>query len=272
MTQVCAIRSLRLTSADPERLARFYAEAIGFTVRESVRIPAAEMSLIGLSDGGMRVPLTLGEQRVQLEGFDRPGRPYPRESTSADLCFQHFAIITSDAAGSWARAKAQGAVAISHEGPITLPAGSGGVTAIKFRDPEGHPLELLQFPAGADLGWSGQGVLGIDHTAISVSDRCRSVAFYASWGLIEGDRTHNNGPTQDALDGLSGVEVDVVPMRAARSLPYLELLAYQRSGERRSGAARPNDVAATRTVWAADENALVSDPDGHLHLMLSSTS
>lgn len=29
-----------------------------------------------------------------------------------------------------------------------LPESSGGVTAFKFRDPDGHPLELLAFPDG----------------------------------------------------------------------------------------------------------------------------
>lgn len=270
MTRVSTIRSLRLTSADPERLARFYAEAIGFKVGSSERIPAEEMRLTGLSDGGMRIPLTLGEQRVELEAFDRPGRPYPTDATSANLCFQHFAVVTSDAAAAWSHAEAHGARPISRGGPITLPESAGGVTAVKFRDPEGHPLEFLQFPTGTDVAWRGKGVLGIDHTAISVSYRKLSAAFYSAWGLREGDGTHNNGPTQEALDGLNQVELDVVPMRPVAFPPHLELLAYQRPPGSPMVEVRPNDIAATRTVWAADENALVSDPDGHLHLLLKS--
>ena len=38
---------------------------------------------------------------------------------------------------------------ISTSGPQLLPAASGGVSAFKFRDPEGHPLELIAFPPGA---------------------------------------------------------------------------------------------------------------------------
>ncbi len=39
-----------------------------------------------------------------------------------------------------------GWTAISTDGPQRLPPSSGGVAAFKFRDPDGHPLELLAFP------------------------------------------------------------------------------------------------------------------------------
>ena len=87
--------------------------------------------------------------RVDLECFDRPGRAYPPSATACDLVFQHFALVTDDAEAAWRRrALEAGATPISREGPVTLPASGGGVTAIKFRDPEGHPLEFLEFPAG----------------------------------------------------------------------------------------------------------------------------
>ena len=54
--------------------------------------------------------------------------------------------------------------------------------------------------------------MGIDHTAISVFDVPTSQHFYEEHGLTHGKRTINQGPTQDALDGLDGVEVDVFPM------------------------------------------------------------
>ena len=64
---------------------------------------------------------------------------------------------------------------ISRNGPVRLPDGSGGVTAFKFRDHDGHPLELLAFPEGHVPGpWrtgNGSGsFLGVDHTAIACSD------------------------------------------------------------------------------------------------------
>ena len=86
-----------------------------------------------------------------------------------------------------------------------------------------------------------------------------------SRGLVEGRRTLNRGASQVALDGLDDVEVDVVPLRPAAAPPHLELLAYRIPRGRLSAPLGANDVAATRLVWAAGEEALVRDPDGHLH-------
>ena len=149
--------------------------------------------------------MSLGGSRVDLESFDHPGRPYPDDATACDLVFQHLALVTDDAEAAWRRARDAGATPISRERPVTLPKSAGGVTAVKLRDPEGHPLEFLQFPRGANSDWKGTGVMGIDHSAISVGDVAASRRFYARRGLSEADATINQGPTQDALDGLDGV-------------------------------------------------------------------
>jgi len=69
--------------------------------------------------------------------------------------------------------------------PQTLPAwnpNAGGIKAFYFQDPERHVLEIIWFPAGkGDPRWQRptNGLfLGIDHTAIVVSDTDRSLAFY----------------------------------------------------------------------------------------------
>jgi catechol 2,3-dioxygenase-like lactoylglutathione lyase family enzyme len=263
---VSAISAFRLTTAEPERLACFYRE-LGFTAGDREPISSDEMTLLGLKRGGVRLPLRLGEQRVDLDSFDAPGLPYPAGAASADLCFQHLALVTDDAAAAWARAVALGAVPISTNGPVTLPASAGSVTAIKLRDPEGHPLEFLQFPSESGSGWHGKGLLGIDHSAISVSNADASRHFYNGLGLSVRGPSLNRGPAQEALDGLVGVEVGVVPMLPRQKRPHLELLAYRKPIGRAAGRPRPNDVAATRIVWVADRDALVRDPDGHLHLL-----
>lgn len=266
--QVSAITSFQLTTADAERLARFYGE-FGFAVQESERISDEEMALLGLEGAGSRVSLRLGGQRIDLDTFDVPGRPYPTGATAADLSFQHFAIVTDDAAVAWKRAEALGAVPISTGGPVRLPPATGVAAAIKFRDPEGHPLELLQRLPQQARPWSGTHLLGIDHSAISVSDVGASRRFYESLGLSASDSTVNQGPTQMALDGLPEAEVDVVPMLPREDTPHLELLGYRRPRPvgHPAGRLRPNDVAATRIVWAADRDELIRDPDGHLHLL-----
>lgn len=263
-----AISAFRLTTAEPVRLARFY-RGLGFTIGPAQSISADEIAMLGLTGNGTRLPLQLGEQRVDLDCFDQRGRAYPSAATSADLSFQHFALVTDNAAAAWALAKMLGAVPISTDGPITLPTSAGGVTAVKFRDPEGHPLELLQFPFGSRERWQGTGLLGIDHSAISVSEGSTSRRFYEALGLSVQEPTLNQGSAQEALDGLSQVVVDVVPMIPRRATPHLELLAYRAPSGRPAGATEPNDMAATRTVWVADSDALVRDPDGHFHLLKS---
>src|SRR5262249_25717905 len=73
---------------------------------------------------------------------------------------------------------------ISVGGPQILPPRNGSVRAFKFRDPDGHPLELLYFPPGQGRPiWHQQArddtFLGIDHSAIGISDTSVSLAFYA---------------------------------------------------------------------------------------------
>ena len=181
-----AIIGFQLTAADPQRLVRFYSEALGFeAVGAPAPIPADEMTLYGVPGSGIRIPLCLGHQRLDLETFDLPGWPYPMDASAADLCFQHLAIVTSDIQSAWERAQVCGANPISRVGAVTLPQRSGGVSAVKFRDPEGHPLELIEFPNASSSRWSGKGSPGIDHSAISVADVQVARTFFTEAGLVQ---------------------------------------------------------------------------------------
>ncbi|MGH6991318.1 MAG: VOC family protein [Stellaceae bacterium] len=259
-----AIAGFRLVAADPARLAAFY-RAIGFDVGEAAPIRAADMKLLGLAGTGSRIAMSLGRSRVDIESFDPPGRLYPGDTTACDLAFQHLALVTDDAEAAWCRARDAGAAPISRECPVTLPSSAGGVTAVKFRDPEGHPLEFLQFPPGANPDWKRTGIMGIDHSAISVGDVAASRRFYARHGLSEESATLNRGPTQVTLDGLDGVEVDVVPMSPTDKPPHVEMLGYRYPVGRALSPLAANDIAATRIVWRSNGDALIRDPDGHLH-------
>lgn len=166
------------------------------------------------------------------------------------------------------RARAHGATPISSEGPVTLPASAGGVTAAKLRDPEGHPLEFLQFPSAAGSSGHTECVLGIDHSAISVADADMSRRFYEVLGLRADRPTLNDGPTQAALDGVPDARVDVVPMSPESGTSHLELLGYRNPIGRPASRWSANDVAATRIVWRSDRDALLRDPDGHLQLLM----
>ena len=259
-----AVAGFRVVTTDPTRLIAFY-RAIGFDVGGAAAIPVADMTLLGLSGSGSRIAMSLGRSRVDLEFFEHAGRPYPGDTTACDVVFQHLALVTDDAQAAWRRARDAGATPIGRDGPVMLPKSAGGVTAVKFRDPEGHPLEFLQFPRGDNPDWQGTGIMGIDHSAISVSDIESSRRFYARHGLSEAAATVNHGPAQDALDGLDGVDVEVVPMNAANTPPHVEMLGYRHPVGRALCPWSANDLAATRIVWRSNADALIRDPDGHLH-------
>ena len=125
--------------------------------------------------------------------FDPPGRPYPDTRAANDRWFQHVAIVVADIEGVSARLERLSSRPISTGGPQLLPANTGGVTAFKFRDPDGHPLELLHFPPGVgDAVWrhgEGSGPLGYDHSAIVVEDLERSLSFYTGSSRLPCRRT-----------------------------------------------------------------------------------
>ena len=270
------IAGFRLVTADLPRLLDFYQNTLGFVADGPEQaISGDEIRLLGLHGSGRRQALRFGGQSLAIEQFDRPGRPYPAGGNAACLSFQHLALVVTDMAPAYRRVR--DAAAISDGGPQHLPASSGGVHAYKFRDPDGHPLELLQFPAGSrPKAWQGKSAgagqigLGIDHSAISVADADASTAFYGALGLIPGERTLNKGPKQQCLDGLGDVEVTVAPMQPAGGTPHLELLGYRVPRGAGGPALQANDVAATRIVWRGARAALLRDPDGHLQQITSS--
>src|SRR6516165_1080521 len=150
---------------------------------------------------------------------------------------------------------------ISTDGPQILPSSSGGVTAFKFRDPEGHPLEMLAFAPGATPAhWafrSGNHCLGIDHSAISVADTGRSVAFYSRLGLARTASSLNVGPEQEKLDNLLGAVVEVTALAPPiLPVPHVELLCYRGNFDRRKLSTNRNDVAATQLVFDVEPDAL----------------
>jgi catechol 2,3-dioxygenase-like lactoylglutathione lyase family enzyme len=122
------------------------------------------------------------------------------------------------------------------------------------------------FPAAPESSRRSEWLSGIDHSAICVADAV-SRGFYQELGLKVGRPTLNQGPPQVALDGLAEVRVDVVPMWPQVGTPHLELLRYRSPTGRTAGRLQANDAAATRIVWRSDRDALLRDPDGHLHLL-----
>lgn len=260
--------ALRRCAVDLQRSAAFYCDALGFEVVER---------------SSHEIVLLLGAQRIVLVQSRAGAVVQP--VLGPDLRFQHVAIVASDMQAAFARLHHLAPAVISRGGPQRLPAISGGACAFKFRDPDGHALELIEFPAGQgapcwrDASRTTAGpTLGIDHAAISVSDVERSIVFYERLGLCVQSRQINRGAEQARLDGLADaeteVEVDVVALVPRQAgTPHLELLGYIRPRAVRAGT--DGHATADRLVWqtqalcggtsAEHPPMVISDPDGHVH-------
>jgi len=273
-SQDSVIDRITLTVSDLDRAEEDYVTTFGCRVEERADIETSLTRVLCIPPGrGRRSLLRLGRERIELLEFtDAAGRPYPPGSTSTDLWFQHVAIVVSDMKRAYLRIMANRRFRpISRNGPVRLPDSSGGVTAFKFRDHDGHPLELLAFPerrgpeghgpkGHGPGGWrdgDGNGsfpglpcFLGVDHTAIAVGDSARSTRFFGSvFGFSVGTRTENRGPEQAALDDVDDVRVSVTRLAPDLPAPRLELLRYH------AGPRRPiprdtagNDIVATHCV------------------------
>jgi catechol 2,3-dioxygenase-like lactoylglutathione lyase family enzyme len=147
------------------------------------------------------------------------------------------------------------------------------VRAFKFRDPDGHPLELLWFPPTQGRAiWhqnaSAAPFLGVDHSAISVASTRRSLRFYQALGFRKQAQSLNRGPAQVRLDGLPSAQVRVTGLRPrSASGPGLELLAYRPPG-RPAGMTCPNDTVTDWVTLAVSPSPdrsprAVRDPDRH---------
>ena len=244
----------------------FYRDGLGFSrLGPPEPVPAAHRLAMGLGEGtAMQLRMGLGAQAVTFLALDPPGAPYPVGPSATDPVFQHLAIPVRDMAAAMERLGPLSPTPISWGGPQGLPASSGGVTAYKFRDPDGHPLELLFFPGGAPAArWrAAPGLfLGIDHSAITVTDLDATLDFLTgSLGLSLAARGLNRGPEQGRLDGVDDPEVDVLALEPPVPAPHMELLHYRRPATRRPTPAPfgPRDRATTRFVFSAIDPGAVA--------------
>jgi MIP family channel proteins len=259
------VGAVGLTVSDMERSVAFYEEVLGFEKTSDTQVagPAYER-LTGLL--GLRarvVVMRLGDERLELTQFLVPrGRAAPADSRSNDAWFQHVAIITNDIEQGYLWLRRHDVQEVS-PGPQRLPdwnARAGGIKALYFRDPDGHPLEILQFPPDkGEARWhrpSDRIFLGIDHTAIVVADTETSLRFYRDLlGLRVAGESLNWGPEQERLNDVVGARLRVTTFRAPTG-PGVELLEYLAP---RTGRPAPADLAANDLVYG-QTTVVSSDP------------
>jgi catechol 2,3-dioxygenase-like lactoylglutathione lyase family enzyme len=261
---VRAVGPIGMTVGDMERSIAFYSGVLDFEKVSDVEVWGTDWErLQGVFGLRMRVVrMQLGEETLELTEYLTPrGRPIPADSRSNDRWFQHVAIIVSSMDQAYARLRAH-RVEHASPAPQRLPdwnPNAGGIRAFYFKDPDGHALEVLWFPAGkGDSRWHRPGdrlFLGIDHTAIVVADTERSLACYRdTLGLRVAGESENYGPEQERLNNVFGARLRITTLRAA-SGPGIEFLEYltPRDGRPAPADARANDLAHWQTALVADD-------------------
>lgn len=305
-----SVESVGMTVSDMDRAVEFYS-ALTFQKVSDVEVLGDYFEhLEGVFGARMRmVRMRLGNEYLDLTQYlAPPGRPIPVDSRSNDLWFQHVAIVVRDMDQAFEKLRALKVQFVS-TGPQTLPPSikaAAGIKAFYFRDPDGHNLEIIYFPPGkGDPRWqetTDKLFLGIDHTAIGISNTDASLKFYRDLlGLRKAGESENFGTEQEHLNQVFGAHLRITGMRSDGG-PGVEFLEYltPRDGRARPPDIHANDIVHWQTMIATDdlnllakrlqdanvrfvssgviampkakagfsEGALVSDPDGHSVLLI----
>jgi len=253
------VDAIGITVSDMDRAVDFYSRVLTFEKVSDTEVSGEEYEhLEGVFGLRIRdVRMRLGDEFIELTEYLAPkGRPIPVDSRSNDRWFQHIAIIVSDMdkAYGWLR---QNKVEHASSGPQRLPdwnKNAGGISAFYFKDPDGHPIEVLHFPP--DKGapkWhqtTTKLFLGIDHTAIVVGDTDASIKFYRDvLGMRIAGESENYGTEQEHLNNVFGAHLRITALRGA-SGPGIELLDYlaPRNGRSYPEDEHANDLVHRQTV------------------------
>jgi catechol 2,3-dioxygenase-like lactoylglutathione lyase family enzyme len=267
-----ALKSIALTVSDLDRSITFYEQALDFKKVSEQTIVNRDFDYV-TNVFGARVrsaELQLGDEKIQLNQFlSASGQVIPIDSRSNDLWFQHFAVVVSDMDKAFAQLQRVAVTGIS-SAPQTIPAtnqAAAGIKAYKFKDPDGHPLEVLYFPPDKGRAkWQGHGdhlFLGIDHTAITVADTARSLAFYRdTLGFTVAGQGLNTGATQEQLDSAFGAVVRITGLRPQSEQSIgVEFLQYLTPPGGRPARidARVNDLTHVHIILQVDDVTRLAD-------------
>ncbi len=306
--QVKAVASVGMTVSDMDQAVDFYHKVLTFEKVSDIEVAGADYEqLQGVFGVRMRVVrMQLGQESLVLTEYLAPqGRPIPVDSKSYDHWFQHIAIVVKDMDLAYKQLR-EFKVRYVSTGPQRLPdsnKAAAGIKAFYFQDPDAHNLEVIFFPGGkGDPKWqqpTEKLFLGIDHTAIVVSNTTTSLKFYHDLlGLRVAGESENYGTEQEHLNQVFGAHLRITGLRAAQG-PGIEFLEYltPQGGRPYPGDSRSNDLWHWQTQLSVpkllavvpvlqqvripfissgvvsgarlgfNQAALVRDPDGHALLL-----
>ncbi len=256
---VRAVSGVAITVGDMDRSVDFYSTVLFFEKVSDVQTSGPEIArLLGVPGARVRVvTMRLGAERIELvEDLDPRGPPVPADARSNDRWSQRIAIIVNDMdqAYLWLRRHHVAQASVEPRRLLDWNPNAGGVRAFSFEDPDGHALEILQFPAGqGDARWqrpSDRVFLGIDHTSIVVGDTERSLGFYRdTLGLRIIGESENHGLEQERLNNVPGARLRITTLRATEG-PAIELLEYlaPRDGRPNPPGTMANDLVRWQTL------------------------
>ncbi|MGB3199723.1 MAG: VOC family protein [Nodosilinea sp.] len=239
--QVQRTGAIALTVSDIDRSVAFYTQALRF---EHV----SDLTLVDQTYNHAQVRivrLRLGDEHIELMQYlGLESQPIPLDSQSNDLWFQHFAVVVSDMDAAYAHLQTFAIQPIS-TAPQTFPPAneaSAHIRAFKFKDPDGHNLELIWFPPDkSEEKWqqpTDRLYLGIDHSALAAADTEAGLQFYRDrLGLPVKGQSLNWREVQAQLDNLPGASVQVTSLRPEQGKIGIELLDYRKPGQGRPAPA-----------------------------------
>ncbi|MCP9810060.1 VOC family protein [Cyanobium sp. HWJ4-Hawea] len=207
-----------MTVADTNSMVNFFEEIFDFESQGCTNIPNLSCSQFwGYPNSSVHVnTLKLGRELLEIRSSsDINSFRLPVDTNGNDLWFRHFAIVTSNIDDAFNRIRDH--VIFTSTSPQTLPSWNvkaSGIKAFKFKTPEHHSIELIQFPPGKGKPeWQSKDklFLGIDHTAISVGNVESSRLFYEKIiGMNFLGSGTNYGVEQSSLDGLVNSKVEIL--------------------------------------------------------------
>src|SRR6266705_1854284 len=273
------VESVGVTVSDMDRSVAFYSALAFQKVSDIEGLGEQYEHLEGVFGARMRiVRMQLGNEYVDLTQYlAPPGRPIPADSRSNDLWFQHIAIVVREMDQAFEKLRALKVQFVS-TGPQTLPPSIKTAAAIKafhFRDPDQHNLEIIYFPPDkGDPRWQEKTdklFLGIDHTAIGISNTDASLKFYRDLlGLSKAGESENLGREQEHLNQVFGAHLRITGMRAKAGpgIAFLEYLA-PRDGRPRPADIHANDIVHWQTMVVTDDVDLLAKKLADTHVVSS---
>lgn len=269
-SQITKVETVGMTVSDMDRSIKFYSEILGFKkISDTEFYGTAYEELQGIFGLRMRiVRMQLGDESIELTDYlTGGGRSIPENAKSNDLIFQHIAIVVSDMDKAYAQLRKFNIEHVS-TGPQTLPVSipeAAGVKAFYFHDPDNHNLELIYFPKGkGQAKWqqsNGKIFLGIDHTAIGISNTDSSLKFYRDiLGIERKGDSWNKGVEQSHLNFVENASLHITGLRN-KAGPGIEFLEYLIPGPGKPYPAdsKADDLWHWQTILITDNAAALFD-------------